>query len=248
MAFSRLEEGVSYAIKRGASASQERSRACSPRGDTLPAPVYDPRAPSSLLALAEYGKPEVARQLIRYATWRTKDPDEAKDLIADALMRVCDPKDKPWDPALRSFFRHMRRVMDDDAIEAARTGYGKYESTRHEDEVFERVVEPIPGPDAKLNAARRLGWLRGMMDMLVPRIEHKDALAMRIWRLVCDNRHDEPQEYAEALGVPVEEIYEALRRLRYHGAKVRDEWEAQEKQRMAGLHDAAERARKKREQ
>ena len=62
---------------------------------------------------------------------------------------------------------------------------------------------------------------------------------------MCENRHDEPEEYAEALGVPVADIYEALRRLRYHGAKVRDEWEAQEAQRMAGLRDRAGRAKKK---
>jgi DNA-directed RNA polymerase specialized sigma24 family protein len=209
--------------------------------------VYDPRAPSSLLALAEYAKPEIARKLIRYASWRTRDPDEAKDLVADAMIRICDPDDKPWDPQVRSFFRHFRRVMSDDAIEAARTGEGRFEASRQEDEVFERVVSVVPGPDAQLNAHRRLAWLRVMMGVLVGRIGAKDALGMRIWRLVCENRHDEPEEYAEALGVPVAEIYEALRRLRYHGAKVRDEWQAHEATRMAGLRGLAARAKKKEE-
>jgi DNA-directed RNA polymerase specialized sigma24 family protein len=217
--------------------------------------VYDPRAPSSLLALAEYGKPEVARKLIRYANWRTRDVDEAKDLVADALMRVCDPDDKPWDPQARSFFRHFRRVMDDDAIEAARTGPGRFEVSRlqgkddeNDDDVFDRVVHRVPGPDAQLNAGRRLAWLREMMDILVARIGRKDPLSMRIWRLVCDKKlHDEPEEYAEALGVHVTEIYEALRRLRYHGAKVRAGWEAKEKQRMDQLREPFERARNKEE-
>lgn len=209
--------------------------------------MYDPRAPSSLLALAEYGKPEVARKLIRYAMWRTQDLDEAKDLVADTLMRVCDPQDKPWDPEVCSFFRFFRRVMTDDAIEATRTGEGRFEVSRQEDEVFERVVHRVPGPDAQLNAGRRLAWLREIMDILVARIGRKDTLGMRIWRLVCDNRHDEPEEYAEALGVHVTEIYEALRRLRYHGAIVRAEWEAKEKQRMDQLRAPFERARNKEE-
>jgi hypothetical protein len=209
--------------------------------------VYDPRAPSSVLALAEYGKPEVARKLIRYANWRTRDTEEAKDLVADTLMRVCDPQDKPWDPQACSFFSHFRRVMTDDAIEAARTGEGRFEESRQEDEVFERVVSVVPAPDAQLNAGRRLEWLREMMDILVARIGHKDPLSMRIWRLVCDNRHDEPEEYAEALGVPIEAIYEALRRLRYHGARAREQWEAQEARRMVELREHAARA-KKREQ
>src|SRR5208283_2012108 len=111
----------------------------------------------------------------------------------------------------------------------------------------ERAVSRVPGPDAQLNAGRRLAWLREMMDILVARIGRKDVLAMRIWRLVCENRHDEPEEYAQALGVHVTEIYEALRRLRYHGAIVRAEWEAREQQRMDGLRAQAERARKKEE-
>ena len=216
--------------------------------------MYDPSAPSSLLAIAEYRKPEIARQLIRYARWRSGDDDEAKDLLADVLMRVCDPDDKPWDPHARTFFRHMRHVMDDHAIKLSRAGPGRFEVSRlqgkgdeNDDDVFERVVALVPGPDAQLNAGRRLAWLREMMDLLVARIGPRDPLSMRIWRLVCENRHDEPEEYAEALGVHVTEIYEALRRLRYHGAKIRAEWEAREKQRLARLREPFDRARKKAE-
>lgn len=207
--------------------------------------MYDPRAPSSLLALAEYRKPREARRLLRYATWRTRSDAEAKDLVADALVRVCDPDDKPWDPSERTFYRHMRRVMDDDAIEQARTGFKKYEIVDTEHEGFDRAIQPIPGPDMALQAKRRLGWLRGMWGTLVGRLRGNDRLPLRIYALACGGQHDEPEELAEQLGAPVEAIYEAMRRLRYHGLIVRHEWEQKEQQRMAGLREQAERARKK---
>jgi len=209
--------------------------------------VYDPRAPSSLRALAEYGKPEIARKLLRYAMWRTHDDAAAKDLIADAMVRVCDPADKPWDPAGVTFLRHMRLVMGDDAIEQGRRGFGKYETVDSEHEAFDRVVQPTPTPDMALQAKRRLDWLRGLMLRLIARLKGRDPLALRIYELACENRHEEPAEFAETLGVPVEEIYEAMRRLRHHGKIVRDEWEDEEKQRMAGLRlrDEARQARKK---
>jgi hypothetical protein len=207
--------------------------------------VYDPRAPSSLLALAEYRKTAEASRLLRYATWRTRDPDEAKDLVADAMCRVCDPEDKPWDPSARTFYRHMRRVMDDAAIEQGRTGFKKYEIVDTEHEAFDKAIQPIPGPDMALQARRRLGWLREMWGTLLGRLRANDRLPLRIYELACAGQHDEPEEFARQLGVPVEAIYEAMRRLRYHGLLVRHEWEEKDKQRMAGLREQAERARKK---
>jgi DNA-directed RNA polymerase specialized sigma24 family protein len=215
--------------------------------DTFAPRVYDPRAKSSLLAIAEYGKPKEGERLLKYATWRTKNEEDARDLIADAMVRVCDPQDKPWDPTKGSFFRHMRLVMDDDVVEQHRRGFKKFEIVDSDHEAFDRAVQPTPGPDMALQAKRRLGWLRGMMLTLIGRLKDNDELALSIYELACDNRHEEPEEFAQALGVPVAEIYEAMRRLRYHGAIVREEWEKREKLRMAQLRlrDEAERATKK---
>jgi hypothetical protein len=209
--------------------------------------VYDPRAPSSVLALAEYAKPGNARHLLRYATWWTKDENAGKDLLADAMERVLDPEDKPWNPAKGSFRRHVRMLMGADFIEARRVGFGKYEVVDSESEAFERAIEPLPPPDALLHRKRKLEWMRAMWPALVARLGKDDRLPLLIYELACEGRHDEPEEFAEMLGVPVEQVYEAMRRLRYHAGKVRDEWEKREKQRMAGLRAEAERARKERD-
>jgi DNA-directed RNA polymerase specialized sigma24 family protein len=206
--------------------------------------VYDPRAPSSQLALTEYARPGNAAHLLRYATWWTKDEDAAKDLLADAMERVLDPEDRPWNPDRGSFRGHMRMLMGLDFIEARRVGFGKYEVVDSESEAFERAIEPLPQPDALLQRKRKLEWMREMWDALAARLDERDTLPRLIYELACEGRHDEPEEFAEVIGVPVEAIYEAMRRLRYHAGKVREEREKREKQRMVGLRAEAERATK----
>jgi DNA-directed RNA polymerase specialized sigma24 family protein len=210
--------------------------------------VYDPRAPSSQLALTEYAKPGNAAHLLRYATWWTKDEDAGKDLLADAMERVLDPEDRPWNPARGSFRRHMRMLMGGDAIEQKRTGVGKYEVVDSESDALERAIEPLPQPDALLHRKRKLEWMREMWAALVARLGEHDHLPLLIYELACEGRHDEPEELAEVIGVPVEQVYEAMRRLRYHAGRVREEWDKREKQRMAGLRAEAERARNHRKE
>jgi DNA-directed RNA polymerase specialized sigma24 family protein len=205
--------------------------------------VYDPKAPSSLRALAEYAQPATARNLLRYGIWLTKSKAEAQDLVAAAMERVLDPDDKPWDPSKATFRRHMRMLMCDDRVEHLRRGFGKYETVDSDHEAFERTVEPMPQPDALLHRKRKLLWMREMWDRVLARLKDGDALPVRIYELACQARHDEPEEFAEALGVPVVEVYEAMRRLRYHADRVRAEWEERERERMAPLRARAERAR-----
>jgi hypothetical protein len=76
--------------------------------------MFDKEAPSSQGVLAELAKEPVRRQVHTYATWRTHDENLARDLVVDALVLVADPeKGKTWDPAKRSLFGHVRRVVDD---------------------------------------------------------------------------------------------------------------------------------------
>jgi DNA-directed RNA polymerase specialized sigma24 family protein len=206
--------------------------------------VYDPKAPSSLLALAEYRKVDNTRHLLRYATWWTRNEASAHDLLADAMERVLDPEDRPWDPARGSFRRHIRMLMGVAAIEEKRVGFGRYVVVDSEHEALERTIEPVPPPDVLLHRKQKLEWMREMWPALVARLKGTDTLPLQIYELACEGRQDEPEEFAEALGVPVAEVYEAMRRLRFHAAKVRAEWDKREKLRMAELRDRTKRARK----
>jgi DNA-directed RNA polymerase specialized sigma24 family protein len=200
--------------------------------------VFDKDAPSSQLVFAELAKPGVRAQLHRYATWRTGDEDEAKDLVANALVLVCDPaQSRTWDPAKGSFFRHMRRVLDVIAIATKRRGYGKYEITESalirktgDPDAFPDPADDHELPDEALGAHRELAWLRGLGETLLRRLAGRDEPAIAVYHAACI--HEEPADQAKHLGVPVEEVYEAHRRLRYHGLIVKAEWHDAEAARM----------------
>ncbi len=203
--------------------------------------MFDPDAPTSKLVFAELAKKGVRSDLHRYATWRTGDEDEAKDLVANALVVVCDPeKDKTWDPSKRSFSRHMRRVLDDIAIEQKRTGAGKYEINETDlirktgnPDAFPDPADDHPLPDEALSDHRELAWLRGMGATLLKRLAGRDEPAIAVYDAACI--YEEPAEQASHLGVPVAEVYEAHRRLRYHGLIVKAEWHEAEEARMIEL-------------
>jgi len=200
--------------------------------------LFDKDAPSSILVFAELAKDGVRKQLHRYATWRTGNEDDAKDLVANALVLVCDPaKSRTWDPAKGSFFRHMRRVLDVIAIAQARRGAGKYEITETDlirktgdPDAFPDPADEHPLPDEALSAHQELAWLRGMGETLLRRLAGRDEPAVAVYHAACI--HEEPADQAAHLGVPVEEVYEAHRRLRYHGLIVKAEWHDAEAARM----------------
>jgi hypothetical protein len=181
--------------------------------------VFDRDAPPTKRALAELAKKDVFEKVHLYAIWRTSSEADAEDLLADAVECVGDPDRKPWDPAKGSFFRHMRLVMDTLAIETARGGYARFEVVSSSLAADEKTADPGPQPDGALHEARDLAWLRRLGDSLLGKIAQRDPLATSVYRVACEGV-ETPREQAATIGCAVEEVYEALRRLRYWGARV----------------------------
>jgi DNA-directed RNA polymerase specialized sigma24 family protein len=200
--------------------------------------VFDGNAPSSKLALAELQQERVRTSLKKYAVWRTGSEVDAEDLLADGIECVCDPDRKPWDPAKGSFFRHMRLVMDGIAIEQARGGHRRFEVPDVGITFDQGTVDPKPLADEALHAERDLAWLRHLGTVLMGRLREKDPIARKVFEVACEGV-EEPQEQARRIGCPVEGVYEALRRLRYHGAKVRAEEDQAEAERMKRAREEA---------
>jgi DNA-directed RNA polymerase specialized sigma24 family protein len=202
--------------------------------------MFDKDAPSSRRVFAALAQDGVRAQLYRYAIWRTGDADDAQDLVADALVLVCDPaKKKTWDPAGgKSFFRHMRGLLDDLAVVGTRAGPGRFEI--NETDLIHKTGDPhaFPEPaderepaDAALARHGEHGWLRGLGDKLLERLRGRDDAAVAVYHAA--SLHEEAADQAEHLGIPVEEVYEAHRRLRYHAAILKKEWERAEAARMS---------------
>jgi DNA-directed RNA polymerase specialized sigma24 family protein len=200
--------------------------------------VFDPNAPSSKLALAELGDKALREKLLKYGVWRTDSEADAEDLLANAIECVCDPDRRPWDPAKGTFFRHMRAVMDRIAIHATRRGAGRFEVADEGITFGEGTVDRQPLADEALHQGRKLAWLRRMGTVLLERLDRKDPLAAKVFRAAFEGV-EEPQEQAERIGCPIEDVYEALRRIRYRAAKIRAEDEQAQAERMKQARSAA---------
>jgi DNA-directed RNA polymerase specialized sigma24 family protein len=194
--------------------------------------VFDPKAPASERAIEELRNQKVRQHLLTYARWRTGSDAAAEDLLADATIVVCDPEGKPWD-GTRSFRSHMRLIMDDLAIAHVRSGYGRFE-VPNSDLVHAKSLDPRLPVDVLLDEKRTLEVQRRLGRALLAKLEHTDPIAAQVFLLACEGT-EEPAEQAQRLGRPVEEVYEALRRLRYHGAKTLAEHEQAEAARMKAL-------------
>jgi DNA-directed RNA polymerase specialized sigma24 family protein len=200
--------------------------------------VLDKGAASSQRALAELENPSTRENLLRYAMWRTRDYDKAKDLLADAMVLVLDPDRKPWDNPKISFRRHMRGVMDDVGFDLSQKASERREinetdliAETGDADAFPDPADDRPGPDEVLEERSTTQWLRGLWQRMVPLFRGTDEVCLRIYDAACKSQ-ETPQEQADFLGVPVEEVYEALRRMKYRAAIVKAEWQEEEAERM----------------
>jgi hypothetical protein len=202
--------------------------------------VFDKDAPSSKLVFEQLEDKKLSSDLYRYAYWRTHTEWDAKDLVAEAIVCACDPDRKPWDPAKRTFFRHMRFVMDDLAVEQARKGYARFEDVGTKLEFEQVLVDPRPLADEALENVSTQDRLARWGERLRERMEGSDPLAVRVFDACCLGIEGDDARAAHT-GCTEKEAHEAYRRLMYQAAKIVDEEADLEAQRMK---EAQRRAKK----
>ncbi len=180
--------------------------------------VFDPKAPSSRSALEELAKVGVRMKLLLIARKQTRSDADAEDLIANALVLVCDADRAPWDPTAGAFIRHMAHVMRKRAIEDARTWSARKVV------VDSALVDGAPVPDGAPLADEAIAGqesqvrLQRLAAALRARVAG-DARALEV--LDCAGQGFEgPADQAAQLGCPIAEIREARRRLKHHGARL----------------------------
>jgi DNA-directed RNA polymerase specialized sigma24 family protein len=199
--------------------------------------MYDPDAPSSKRTLVELEKPRVRPSLVQIALWSTRSEADAEDLVSDALILVLDPEESPWVPP-RTFLTHMTFVMRhlwDQRMRGARTWREVVDEYVTADK---NTLSREPPADDELHRRRSLAVLRQLAAKVVAEIGAKHPIAKRCFELASQGI-DEPEEQATLIGCPVEEIYDAIRKLRYHAQRIRSEWEAAEDLRMQHARERA---------
>jgi hypothetical protein len=198
--------------------------------------VFDATAPSSVLVMAELGKPGVALKLHRLAWKITQSDADAENLVEDALMRVLDPEDRPWVPAECTFLTHMRRVMrylwDQQMHSAVARREVLDEVLSHDDNTRSRE----PRADDQLERHRSLAVYRQLGKQLREEIAD-DPLAVEIFDKGAGDVPLEPGALAKVLPNPPDEIRRAIKRIRYRAEKIIDEYNASEDLRMKALYE-----------
>jgi hypothetical protein len=189
----------------------------------------------------EMKKDSVRSSIYKYALWRTRSEWEANDLVGDAVLEAADPARKPWDPTKGSFFKHMRFLMDDIAIERARTGYKRFEEVGSEIAFDEVLIDPRPLADDILDSYRTSYRLQRWGGHLGDILHDTDPMAAKVLEARTLGLETLAEQAAHA-GCTEAEAFEATRRLKYQGAKIVEEEAEAEARRMK---EARARAKKK---
>jgi DNA-directed RNA polymerase specialized sigma24 family protein len=202
----------------------------------LPDTVYDRNAPSVKRVVAELEKPEVRMGLTRLSLRITGSPADADDLAADALERVIDPDDSPWEK--RTFLSHMKLAMRHIWDQQRRAVRFEREIPDEDVTRGKKGVGREPPADEELARRRQLAIFRQLAESVLGEIGDKHPLVRQCFALGCKGT-DEPAEQARILGVTVDEVNQAHETLKYHARRVRAQWDLAEEKRMRELRAKA---------
>jgi DNA-directed RNA polymerase specialized sigma24 family protein len=200
--------------------------------------MYDPKSPASQRVIAKLEQPGTWWRLVQLAFWSTKDASRAEDLVADTLIRVMDPDDLPWIEKERPFLSHMsfsfRHVWNDQlrrhsAQEVPEDGLA----------VDDKTLSKEPPVDEELDRRRMLATFDELGEKLLAAAGEIDATTKACMELAMQGLS--PEEQAAKLGCDISKVYEAQHFRRRHAARLRDEWNASELERMRALRDRAKR-------
>jgi DNA-directed RNA polymerase specialized sigma24 family protein len=182
--------------------------------------VTDPLTPSLMRAREELEKSGTRAKLVKFAAWRAHHGQDADDLLQEALAKVFDPDDSPWDPdGGKSFVLHVGSVIN-------RLASHEWTSARVQHEVVDSslasdktAVDPSPLADVTLAQRRESGELRRLGELLLAELGDDDTVATKVL-LAAREGCETPAELAEAIGHRVEEVYDTIRRLKYQGRQL----------------------------
>lgn len=192
--------------------------------------------PSSKLVATELTKPRVNVRLRQIARWHTRNDVQADDLVADSLVRVLEPEDRPWDPAMWPFLTHMAQVIRQTWDQQRRSFY--FRNVYADGGVAaDGLVSALPSTDDAVDGARQLTILRALGDMVFDRLG-EDAIGRKVFELSQMEDLDQAQ-LAALVPCSTDEIKAARKRLERLGEVVLREWNDAEQRRMKSAREAA---------
>ena len=198
-------------------------------------PVYDPKAPSSVTALAEFARKTIRKKLLVIAKRLTQGSEaDAEDLIAWTLIVVLDPAKDPW--LKGTFTAHMGYAMRHVQDERLRRAQVRREAVDEDATDDRRALTREAPADVELHRRRELAVWRRLGEQLMREIGAKHPIAKGVYELAMDDIVD-AEEQAAVLGCTPSEIYDARETIKRHAKRIRDEYDQAEELRMKALRE-----------
>jgi DNA-directed RNA polymerase specialized sigma24 family protein len=171
------------------------------------------------------------KELHRIALARTTTHAAAEDLIEDALIRVLDPEDAPWDPEEHAFVRHMKFVMRQTWDQKMRRACVQREVLDGGVKGEKRARGDWARADDEVDGVRWLGLRASLLEEVVGALEAEHPLVRPICELGAQGI-ETPSEQAQSLGCSVQAVYDAFATLKRHARKALMDWDRAERRRM----------------
>jgi DNA-directed RNA polymerase specialized sigma24 family protein len=196
--------------------------------------VTDFTAPTSIKAVEALRDLKTRTNLLKYAAWFATPAVGAEDLLSEAMLLVCDPKEgRPWVEDRGSFSAHMRIVIRDLGVQERRKAARRLEVG--DPEAVDNAEGTFPAPDQLVAEARNRERLERLGAVLRERIAHSERTA-QVFDCACEGL-EKAEEIAARVGCTVAEVYDSNRQIGYHAGRILAEERAAEKARMKALRE-----------
>jgi DNA-directed RNA polymerase specialized sigma24 family protein len=168
------------------------------------------------------GDAALRKKLFAHAYSLTRNEEDANDLGQQAMARVIDPDDSPWDPDKQpNLLLYMGSLMNG-IMSNRRRGERRHPTSSYESASYESEPEPAaaePSGLERIERAEEAARMQRRVDLLRQRLTG-DTLALAKIDLMVQGI-DEVAEQAALLKCTVADVYAANRRIAYHVAQMR---------------------------
>jgi DNA-directed RNA polymerase specialized sigma24 family protein len=183
----------------------------------------------------------IRKRLQDIAFASTRSRADADDLVQNALLRVLDPDDAPWDPEKVPFLKHVGRVMRQTWDESLRRARVKREVPDGNLTQDETIPDSSPAADSGVARTETSSLQRMLMKEVLAEIGDKHPIARQVFELGAEGIED-PRELMATIGCTFNDVHLAIKQLRYHARRALERWDMAEEQRMRELQGAGKKA------
>ena len=183
--------------------------------------MFEADAPSTQRVVAELKIGPVRQRIDEIAARLSGSYADADDLVANALVLVCDPDRSPWDPSQGSLAKHVGFIMRDLWIAQNRRARTRREVVDSE-VAHEAPTRNATSVDEALAEHETRVRMKRLGLELRAGLVADDPIALKVFDEISAGSEG-LDAIARAIGCAVKDVEKALRRIAYRGARIKEQ-------------------------